>query len=308
MGTFAVYCDAQDWLLNSTANIETASLVGGNTTTSGAVSAGATSVPLASASGFPASGTFLAWILDGLSSEKVAGTISGSNLSVPGGVQAGHGAGVNVLSAGVAGNLGDVIARASRAIDNYCRQGPDGAAERTLYALSRTERASGPSMRCSFDPGYTFVIHPWHWPIQSVSNVSVQYSVDPAISLAIGNVAITNDGKRIEVPYATLNPSNVLNNVVGYRGQGMTANWTYVAGPCGPGALSGVPDDIRAAMHLFIADILTQRQNPYGLSDVQQGKVHRTFRNRGDDWTSMFRERIYELLEQYAQQGWVFNN
>ena len=65
-------------------------------------------------------------------------------------------------------------------------------------------------------------------------------------------------------------------------------------------ALAGVPDDMRMACHLLVADILSQRQNPYGVSEASQGKVHRIHRHRSDAWTSLFREHAYELLAPYA--------
>ncbi len=305
MGTFAVYADVPGFLANGNANVETASLVGGNATLTSAVVQGATTLPLSSTAGFPGSGTFAAYVLDGLNSEIVTASVSGGSLAVAAGTAAAHGAGVSVSSAGTAGCLADVIARASRAIENYCRQGTDGSTDRSLYAISRTEKSFGPSLRAAWDTDYALVIKPWRWPIQSVSAVTLQYGTDAAIGLNLANLALPADGKTMEIPYLTVLPAPTLVSVLGRRGQSFIATWTYVAGPCVTASLASVPDDLRMACYLLVADVLSQRQNPYGLSDFQQGKLRRTPRNRGDAWTSMFRERVYELLDQYAQQGWL---
>lgn len=305
MGTFAVYCDAQDYLANASANIETASLLGGNTVLSAGAGQGALSLPVSSTTGFPASGTFTAYLLDGLNSERITATVSGGNLSVAAGTAAAHAAGVNVSSAGASGCLADAIIRASRAMENYCRQGPDGGADRALYAVARTERTMGPSLRCAFDPDYTLKLRPWRWPVQSLSAASVQYGADAPLGLNISYAALLTDGKVIAIPFVALNPPPALIAIIGARGLGFIATWTYIAGPCTTDALSSVPDDLRQACYLLVADILAQRQNPYGLSEQQQGKLHRLHRLRGDRWTTMLHERARELLEPYAQPGWL---
>jgi hypothetical protein len=302
MGTFATYLDLPDFLVNGTANVETATLVGGNTTLSGSVAAGAGALPLTSPAGFPGSGLFTAWVLDGLNSEKVLGSLSGSTITLVGGTVAAHAAGVTVCSAGTGGCLADVIARASRAVENYCRQGPDGSADRSLYAVSRVENLRGPSLRASWDTQNTLVLWPRRWPIQSVTSVSIQYGTLAPVLLNMGMPLISDGLRSIEIPYqdvATITPITFVNQS-GLRSQWFVVALTYVAGACGSGAFAGVPDDIREACVLLACDLLAQRSNPLGLSEVKQGKVDRTFRNRGDQWTSMFRERAYELLDQYA--------
>jgi hypothetical protein len=302
MATFAVYQDVPDFLANGTANIETASLLGGNTTLSGATLLGATSLPLVSSSGFPSTGTFTAWLLDGLLSEKVTASISGSNLLVASGTVAAHAAGVSVSSAGTGGCLADVLVRAARMIDNYCRQGPDGTTERTLYALSRTELLRGPSLRASWDTNQILCLWPCRWPIQSVTSVSMQYGTLAPVLLNIGSPVVPVNQRTIEIPYqdiATLTPLSFVNQNY-LRSQWFVATLVYTAGACGAGVLAGVPDDIRQASIYLACDILAQRMNPFGLTDTIQGKVKRTFRLRADAWTSVFREHAYDLLDQYA--------
>jgi len=297
MGTIAAYTDVPDFLANATGNVETATLVGGNSTLASSITLGASSLPLLSTTGFPPSGVFAAFILDGLFSEKVVAQVSGSNLILTGVTAAAHSVGVSVSSAGSQGCLADVILRASRSIDNFCRQGPDGSSDRSLFALSRVENLRGPSLRAAYDTASTLTLWPRRWPIQSITSIAIQYGTLAPVLMSLGSPLITDGLRTIEVSAqgVILPPSPM-----SMRMPWFVAVLTYVAGACGSGALAGVPDDIREACHLFIADLLAQRQNPYGLSDVQQGKLHRTFRNRGDQWTSMFRERAYELLDPYA--------
>ena len=89
-----------------------------------------------------------AWILDGYNSEKVTVTAGGGTSTLTTTATAyQHAAGVNIASAGIAGSLPDMLVRASRRADLYCAQGPMGAPERTLYALSRSEIYRMPTSR-----------------------------------------------------------------------------------------------------------------------------------------------------------------
>ena len=300
MATFSVYSDVPDFLANGAANVETASLVGGSAPLSTSVAAGATTLPLTGVIGFPPSGTFTAYLLDGANSERVLASVSGGSLVVGAGTAAAHAAGITVCSAGSAGCLADAIIRASRAIEGYCKQGPDGGVDRSLFASLRTEIAHGPSTRAHFDTNYALVISPWRWPVLSLSTVMVQFGADGPINLATTPIFIPTEGRWIIVPYASVAPSPVLYSIQGRRGDGFVATWSYVGGPCVGSALAGVPDDMRMACHLLVADILSQRQNPYGVSEASQGKVHRIHRHRSDTWTSLFREHAYELLAPYA--------
>ncbi len=309
MGTFAVYGDVSDFLANGGANVETASLTGGNTTLSAAIAAGATTLPIASTAGFPVSGSFTLYLLDGMLSERVSASISGGALLAPGGVASAHAAGISLSSAGTGGCLADVLIRASRAIENYCRQGPAGGADRMLYAISRSETATGPSLRCAIDPDWQLIIRPWRWPIQTLSAATLQWgsTSGDALALAASAAIITTAARRVVVPLAqaiSATPAT-LGGCALSRGASFSANWTYTAGPCLGPTLADVPDDLRQACYLLAADILTQRQNPYGLSESQQGKLRRSWRMRGDRWTTMLRERAFALLAPYAEDGWL---
>lgn len=296
--TYATYSDLAGFLANGALNVETASVIGGNTALSTAAAIGATTLAVASTAGFPAAGTFSAYVFDGVASETVSASVSGGSLAVAAGTAAAHAAGVNVAS----GSLADACVRAARLIENYCRQGPDGGADRTLYALSRVENLDGPGWRAAWDTSYNLCLTPRRWPIQSVAQVSIRYGSMAPVTLISGTPIITDSGQGIILPFtnAVLIPSASFLPQPDMRSMWFVAALTYTAGACGSGPLAGVPDDLREAAYLLIADILSRRENPYGLTESQQGKVRRVHRLRTDAWTSMFRERAYELLDQYA--------
>lgn len=298
MATFTTYTDVPDFLQNATAHIETATLVGGNTVLTSAVTAGATSLPVQSVSGFPSSGTATVWLFDGAASERVTASVIGGALSVPAGVVATHASGIAVVSAGSAGCLADVIVRASRDIESHCRQGQDGGTDRSLFAITRTEVLRGPSVRAAWDSDGTLVLRPWHFPVGMVTAVQVRFGSNAPVSVALAAPVLT-DGRLIELPLQQNLPlPNDGGDIIALRQSWFTATVTYTAGPCVGGA---VPDDIRQACHLLVADILAERRNPEGAAEVQLGKARYAFRLRGDGWTSALREHAYELLQPYAE-------
>lgn len=159
--------------LRAPANQETASLLGMNTTVGSSQPAGTTALQVASSTAWSAG---LAWILDGPSSEVV--TITGSadgthvTLAAPGTAFA-HNAGVSISQAGSKGSLAETILRASAWIENYCQQGT-AAGDRSLYALSRTERFGMPTVRAYIDSDTVLTVMPGHFPVQSVSAISIE--------------------------------------------------------------------------------------------------------------------------------------
>ena len=184
------YCDVFDFLTNAGANIETASLVGGNSILTGTVAVGAPTLPVSSVVGFPMTGNFSVWLFDGAQSERVTASVAGAALNVANGVQAVHAAGISVANAGSAGCLADTIARASRDIESFCHQGPDGCMDRSLFTASRTEVLRGPGLRAAWDGDYTLVLHPWRFPVQAVSAGAVQFGANASLALSLPLIGI----------------------------------------------------------------------------------------------------------------------
>lgn len=275
---------------------EIASLLGLNTTTAGATQpVGTTNLQVAASSGYAAG---LAWILDGPTSEVV--TITGSadgthvTLAAPGTIFA-HAAGVSLSQAGSAGSLAEVILRASSWIEGYCRQGTS-ATDRSLFALARTERWGMPSLRAFIDPSQVLHLRPGHFPIVSVSLLTVELGFGSTVTFDTSGGELTG-GRTLEVPTWLTSGNLPINDLVFLsrglsRGTRMWAVLSYTGGvPAG-----SVPYDVQQAAVWMVSDFLAQRANPTGASELQVGKVSRTQRLRGD-------MKIVSILQQQAQEA-----
>lgn len=201
MPLFSTYSDLPDFLANSSPSQDTASLVGGNTTLSVGCAQGATSLTVGSVANFASSGSFPAFILDGASSEVVTASVSGASLSVPAGTLAAHGAGASVSSAGTAGCLADLIATASAMVETKCKQGAAGL-DRSLWQQSRVEKLSGPTLRAAFDVDHSLVLRPFHFPVASVTSISVQMGAAISANLDTTYLFIPDGAKTLVIPWA----------------------------------------------------------------------------------------------------------
>ncbi|HEX8997107.1 MAG TPA: hypothetical protein VF812_13850 [Ktedonobacterales bacterium] len=280
----SAYLDIGDYLRAAT-NLETASLLGLNTTLTTSVAAGAISLPVASATGWAAGPV---WLLDGPWSEvaQVTASPSGSTLALaaPGLAQP-HSAGVSVSQAGPVGALAETILRASAWMEMYCQQG--GPSDRSLYALARVERWGAPGPRAWQEPDGTLVVRPGRFPIQLVTALSVETSPGAALALDVTQIELPGDGRLIEYPGAAL--TSALNGVVGgsplgrslglARGGRAWISLSYTAGPATPGA---VPYDLRQACVWVTSDLLGQRRNPTGAAAVRMGRFELQARPRTD--------------------------
>lgn len=297
------YVDVPGYL-RSAANQETASLVGLNTTTTGASQpAGTTTLAVASASGWAAGPC---WLLDGPWGEVVQ--VSGSpdathlTLAAPGTAFA-HAAGVSVSQAGSAGALAELILRASAWIEGYCQQGTLGG-DRGLYAFSRTERWGMPSTRAHIDRDQVIVVRPGHFPIQSVSALSIELGQGQTLSFDVTQLELPTAGRLVELPYllgASPTPSQqlLLESRGLSRSRRQWAVLTYVGGFT-PGA---VPYDVQQACAWVVSDLLSQRQNPTGAAELRLGKKAIVARQRGDlTGDSVLILRARAALEPYKER------
>ncbi len=276
---YSAYLDIGDYLRAPT-NQETAALLGLNTTLTGAVAAGALTLPVASPVGW-ASGPV--WLLDGPWAEvaQVTGSLDGATLTLaaPGVTQA-HAAGVSVSQAGPAGALAEIILSASAWIENYCRQGAQG--DRSLFALPRVERWGLPGPRAWLEPDGALVMRPGHFPIQSVTALSVETSPGAALALDTTQAELPTDGRLIELPStalsgATIGAANLSPALA--RGGRAWLSLSYTGGPATPGA---IPYDLRQACLWVVSDLLAQRRNPTGAAAVRMGRFELQARPRTD--------------------------
>ncbi|HEX9108450.1 MAG TPA: hypothetical protein VF832_14500 [Longimicrobiales bacterium] len=298
---FASYLDVPAYL-RSAANLETASLLGLNTQTSGATqAAGTTALVVASATGWAAGPV---WLLDGPSSEvaQVTGSADGTHLTLAApGTAFAHAAGVSVSQAGTAGALAELIARASGWIEGYCRQGVPG--DRGLFAASRTERWGMPSTRAHLDRDQVLVVRPGHFPLLSVSALSIELGQGQSLAFDVSQVELPSAARLVELPYllnAALSPGQ---QVLGTRGLSRARRQWAVITYTGGLAVGAVPYDVQQACAWLVSDLLGQRQNPAGAAEVRLGKKTLVARLRGDvSGDSVLRLQAKAALEIYKER------
>lgn len=298
----SAYIDVPTYL-RAPANQETASLLGMNTTSAGIQPAGTAAFVVASSAGWAAGP---AWILDGPTSEvvQVTGSVDGTHitLAAPGTAFA-HNAGVSISQAGVKGSLAEVILRASVWIENYCQQGTAGG-DRSLFALARTERWGMPTTRAWIDRDNVVSIRLGHFPIQSVSSLSIELGQGYSLALDVSQAEIPTMGRLIEVPYLSLITPQVAQ--LALRGLSRSRRqWAVIAytGGITPGS---VPYDVHQAAIWVTSDMLSQRANPAGAAEVQLGKRTTIFRQRGDTvGDSILLLRAHDALQPYKSERWA---
>lgn len=292
-------------------NQEIASLLGLNTTLGGSSAqlVGTTSLLVVAAAGWAVGP---AWILDGPVSEvvQITGSVDGTHvtLAAPGTLFA-HNAGVSISQAGTAGSLAEVILRASAWVENYCQHGgPAGGygGDRSLFAMTRTERWAMPSMRAHIDRDSTIVVMPGHFPVQSVSSLSIELGQGQTLGLDVSSVEQQTSGRLIEVPYLLLGGPTVGQQLMLQahglsRSQRQWAVVTYVGG-----ITSGsVPWDVQQAMVWIVSELLSQRRNPTGAGEYKLGKLDVVQRQRGDlVGDSLLMLRAHDILQPYRAEVW----
>ena len=273
------YLDIGD-VLRAGANQETASLLGLNSTLTAGASVDALTLTVASSTGWAAGPV---WLLDGPYSEvaQVTAAPSGTSLTLaaPGAAYA-HAAGVSVSQAGTAGALAETILRASAWVENFCRQGTPN--DRSLFAMARVERLGMPSRRAWLEPDGTLVVRASHFPIQSVTALSVETAPGAALALDTTQIETPSMGSLLEVPATALNGASGGASPISPALTRAGRAWLslgYTGGPAAPGA---VPYDLRLACLWVVSDLLAQRRNPTGAAAVRMGSFELQARPRTD--------------------------
>lgn len=281
---FSVYCDVPDFVNNATANQETLSVVGLNTTLSSACTLGATTLAITSNANVPAT-PCMAWLLDGAQSEVVTITATtATTATLLSGTLAAHASGVSLSTAGTNGCLADTITRASAIMEEYCHQGPDNG-DWSLYAQSRTEVYQMPTLRCAFDRDNVLLVRPYHFPVTALTSISIQMGATTPATLNLSNYVIPTGGRAIEVPYAVLQGTFPSAAYIGRpfpRDMTGYATVAYTGGACNGTTFATVPAMLRQVCFLITQDLLSTRRNPTGAAELVLGKMTLTTRLRGD--------------------------
>ena len=287
---------------------ETASLLGLNTTLGGAGSqpAGTTALVVASSAGWAAGPL---WLLDGPISEvvTVTGSVDGTHLTLAApGTAFAHAAGVSASQAGTAGSLAATILRASAAIENYCQQGSAGG-DRSLFALSRSERWGMPSQRAYLDRDSVLAVMPGHFPVSAVSALAIELGQGQTLTLDATQIELPDMARIVELPYLTQGSITVgMQLLLALRGLSRSrrqwATITYTGGI----SPTTVPYDIQQAAVWITSDLLSQRQNPTGAAEISLGKRRLIQRQRGDIvGDSILLLRAHDALQPYAAEAWA---
>lgn len=239
-------------LVRQATGINLAPYYGGLSSTTAAVAAGATSLPVASGAGFAANS--LLTISDGELTENVwCSAVAGNTLTVSA-TQSAHAGGTCVSSPGASGSLADTIGDASDIIDNYC--------QRAFYQQTVTE-----TQRLIVDVEGRLFLRPRVIPATAVSAVTVTLMDGTVLPLTTTNVQIAADGRSVFVtPY--LAPDSLL--AVGalaaplWRGSVGRVTTTYTGG------YATLPEGVVRACIVIVNQLLAEAAaNAAGLAGLQ---------------------------------------
>ena len=274
---------------NGAMGIETASLLGGNSTLASPVLLGATSLGVVNGANFTAG---IAWILDGPNSEMVPiSSVTGTTLNLSAGTLAAHGVGACVASAGSAGSLPEILVRASGWVEGYCGQGrPGNASDLMLFAQSRSERYRLPGPYAVLDPSGVLTVRVLHFPLQSVTSLVLDWGHGQTWTLDVTQIEFPTSTRSFDMPPPM--------PVVGTTGVliapgGLPRAWSDIAlsrmGPLwvavsyiGGLTAGALPWEFAQAVCWVAGHLLGYRENPTGAAERRLGKKVVVSRLRGD--------------------------
>lgn len=288
-----------DWQ-RTTTGLEWGSLVGNTGRISSAVSIGATSLPVAPAVAVQVNQFDVITIFDGANSETVMATATAHGLDTSITVSAttyAHAAGTPYCTDGILGSLADQIIKASQQLETICKQ--------SLFLSTYTnEMLALPTMRAAIDNQFALHFRPRHWPVQTLTSLSITTVPNNTIQYDPTQVIIDSDKQICSMPNmqplplsgSGQSPYPIWNVPSRYRQAQVTI--TYTAG------FSVMPSDVIEAAVLLTSDILAKRLNPVGAPDLASGDRHISAVLRGDNsGESLLRKRAQHILDNYTMQS-----
>jgi hypothetical protein len=240
-------------------------------------------------------------IFDGSSSEQVLVTVSTDTTGVQeiqcSPLQYAHVAGTPICSDGFLGSLATTIFAASQQLETICRQ--------SLFLTTYTnELLAIPTMRAAIDNHYALHFRPRHWPIDSLTSLSITTVPGSTISYDPTQVIIDSDKQICSMPNmqplplagSGQAPYPIWNTVSRLQQAQLTI--AYQAG------FSTMPADVIEAAVLLTSDILAKRLNPVGAPDIASGDRHISAVLRGDNsGQSLLVKRAQQILDNYTMQS-----
>jgi hypothetical protein len=239
-------------------------------------------------------------IFDGASSEVVSVTVSTDTTGVetiqctP--TQFAHVVGTPICSDGILGSLADSIVSASQWLETICKQ--------SLFLSTYNDLLAMPTMRGSIDNHHALHFRPRHWPIQSLSSLSITTVPNNTINYDPTQVVIDSDRQICSMPNmqplplagSGQAPYPIWNTTSRYQAAQLAI--TYTAG------YSTIPADVTEAAILLTSDILAKRLNPVGAPDIQSGDRHISAVLRGDTTgESLLYKRAAKILDYYSMES-----
>lgn len=288
-----------DWQ-RTTTGLEWSSLVG-NTgrLTNSLLSAGLTTLPVTALT-VQINQWDIVTIFDGSSSEIVTATaaslVGATSITVSATTYA-HAIGTPFCTDGILGSLADQIVKASQQLETICRQ--------SLFLNTYTnEMLALPTMRAAIDNQFALHFRPRHWPVQTLTALSIttvpgntiQYDPTQVIIDSDKQICSMPNMQPLPLPGSGQSPYPIWNVPDRYRQAQVTI--TYTAG------FSVMPFDVTEAAVLLVSDILAKRLNPVGAADITSGDRRIATVLRGDfSGESLLRKRARDILYNYTMQS-----
>jgi hypothetical protein len=278
----------------ATTGQEITSLLGNLLRLSSGVSAAGVSLPVTPNTTVNLAVNDPVWIFDGVSSEMVTvtATTNAGASSIPVTALAYNHAGSTALcSDGTNGSLGQAIESASIEVENICRQ--------PLLQATYTEELQLRTMAASINSDGALAIRPRHFPVQSISALSLGADVATMLSYDATQAIIPSNQRRITVPTllgAGGSSSNSLVNILPPFRQTSAGyvQFTYVAGF----TYASLPWDIKQACIWLTSNLLSDRINPTGSAEQSMGQIKYTAFLRGDTSgeSALYKKAIAKLV------------
>lgn len=246
------------------------------------------------------------YLFDGPNSEKVqvgaGGAIVGvTSIPLQAGTQFAHAGGTTYCTDGTQGSLGQSIFEASRWIEDICHQG--------LWSTAYTsEILTMPTMRAAWDNQRNLHFRPRHFPITTLTSVTVETSTLLSWQYDTTQAIIDADQMTVDLPAMAM-----LGSGGSLPSQNLTSPWAsgpsreknaWITLAYTAGFASGqLPWVVTRAATLLTNEGFGLLENPIGADEIHQNKRSVTFTLRGDQsGESLLVKNATSLLSPYIAQ------